>query len=471
MSDARPPLIASAVRGVGVVFFSQVGQYFVAFVVTAVLARFLAPSDFGVFATASVITGLMQVFTNLSNDRYMVKVKSDIHAHYSAVFTSEFCLSLIFFCLTLLLAAFVLPAYGMPEAVLPVQVLALTYFYTPFRVPLGLLDKEMLFVRSKAPGLVGQILGGGIAVYAAVYEFGLWSLVIWRLGAMLAELLIVWIYADVRPRLNLRIPRSILKEMLAFSLPLLGVNLLVYYYTNIDYYVVGKILGKESLGYYWLAFTVSHAFLKAKTAINSVLLPLFCKTNDDAAVLRYFEKITRITAFLYLIPIVIFFFFGREIILLVYGAKWLPVVPIFNVFFVLIAFRAVTGYADNIFLYKGRSDISFKLTVIYAVLLTPLVYFGAKYFDVVGAAVSVLIVNSVVVGVLVWYLYLLTRHTMGYLVRIFLAPLAVIVAVALIVSYSAASLICSAVGFVLAACMVLVVFSVDIRALRNRIAL
>lgn len=430
MIDEQQVLVKNATKGVGLVFLSQGGQYFVVFLVNIVLARILSPADFGVFALASIATGFLQLFTNLSNDRYLVQAKGDFKDKYCTIFTVEFVLSLIVFILVLFSAGAILPRIGMGEAVLPIQVLSLSLFYTPFKAPLSFMDKEMHFFRSKTPALFGQIAGGVIAAVCAIAGAGFWSLVVWRLCSMSFELILAWFFSVQRPRLILYMSMETLREILSFSLPLLGANFLVYYYTNIDYCVVGKLLGKELLGYYWLAFSVSHALLKARTAVNSVILPVFCKAADDSVVIRYFEKITRVTAFIYLVPAILFFIFGREIVIFMYGYKWLPAVPIFKVFMVLIALRAVTGYAENVFLYKGRSDIAMKLTLIYAVLLSPAVYCGTKYFGLMGAAASVLLINGIVAGVIIRYVYLLTGHKMGYLVKLFVYPVAVLSALA-----------------------------------------
>lgn len=470
MSDAQANLVINATKGVGLVFLSQTGQYFVVFLVNIVLARILSPGDFGVFALASVATGFVQLFTNLSNERYLVQVKGNFEEKYCTLFTVEFVLSLVFFILTVCSAGAILPRLGMGEAVLPVQVLALTFFYTPFKATISLLDKEMRFLRSKTPALIGQIAGGGIAAVCAVAGAGFWSLVVWRLAAMSSELVAAWFFSPERPRLILRMSMGTLNEILKFSLPLLGANLLIYYYTNIDYCVVGKLLGKELLGYYWLAFSVSHALLKARTAVNSVILPVFCKTEDDAVVVRYFEKITRITALIYLLPAVLFFVFGRELVVLIYGDKWLPAVPIFKVFMVLIALRAVTGYADNVFLYKGRSDIAMKLTLIYALLLSPAVYCGTKYFGLIGAAASVLFVNGIVSAVLIRYVFLLTGHKMGYLVKLFIYPVAVLAALEAVSAVLGINLLFSCVSLAVCGFMVWRLFLPELLFLRGYLA-
>ena len=47
------------------------------------------------------------------------------------------------------------------------------------------------------------------------------------------------------------------RRLLAFGLPLAGANLLAFLVLNVDYIVVGRVLGAEALGLYMLAFNIS----------------------------------------------------------------------------------------------------------------------------------------------------------------------------------------------------------------------
>ena len=71
---------------------------------------------------------------------------------------------------------------------------------------------------------------------------------------------------------------------ISFGYPLLISGVLVFIAGNVDYYVVDFLLKEEALGFYWMAYQISHYLFFIRTGINKVLYPTLAKIGSFSAV-------------------------------------------------------------------------------------------------------------------------------------------------------------------------------------------
>ena len=64
-----------AVSGVKWTFASQISRQVIQFVSTAILARLLAPSDYGLLAMALVVVGIIELFRDLGTSAALIQRK------------------------------------------------------------------------------------------------------------------------------------------------------------------------------------------------------------------------------------------------------------------------------------------------------------------------------------------------------------------------------------------------------------
>jgi O-antigen/teichoic acid export membrane protein len=67
----------------------------------------------------------------------------------------------------------------------------------------------------------------------------------WRILTFFLEVSILWYIIPYKPKFVWN--SVILKQVVSFGLPLLGGSVLIYYYWNIDYFIIGKLLVRSSL--------------------------------------------------------------------------------------------------------------------------------------------------------------------------------------------------------------------------------
>ncbi|MCK4577731.1 MAG: oligosaccharide flippase family protein [Candidatus Marinimicrobia bacterium] len=370
----------------------------IGFTTQVVLARLLAPEYFGALAFSVMVAFFFSTLANIQGDKYLIREAGDIQEKFNNVFTIEVILATTFSILVIGLAPALMRLLGSEHLTSYVQVLTIAYFYNPFSRVRSLFEKELSFFRARMPMVIAQAVAAGIGILLAYLGFGIWGLVAWRLVTLFTEALVLWWIAPLRPHLALN--RDILRDIFRFCWPLMGSAVLIYFYWNIDYYIVARLLDETQLGYYWLAFQMTHYLTRFRHVINTVLFPTFSRIGDDEIIKKIFAALSDITFILFLIPIVILFFYGETVIVFIFGDKWGPATPVFQIFTVVTAFRMIFGYWDPVVLYYGKTKIPFYMTIYGAISLTIFVSILTPRYGITGAAAGVL--GSISLGTILY---------------------------------------------------------------------
>lgn len=386
-------VIQKSIKGSGVVGLLVGGQYFIAIITQIILARILAPSHFGVLAFVSMIALFFNNFINVHGDKYLVRESEITDEKVNNVFTLETILALSFFIIVIVLAPSIMEVFGKEDQAIFVQFLCISFFYIPLSKLRAIHERELSFYRANLPILIAQLVGGIIAIMLAVNGYGIWSLLWWKVSTLFVEVLILWSISSIRPKFA--IDKNICGEVLSYGKPLLLSSALVFLYSHYDYYIVDRLTSVEQLGYYWLAFQVSHYFLNARTAINKVVFPALSRLNEKKDRYKAFEVITNVMSIIYLIPTIVVLLFGEELITHIYGVKWLPAVKAFQVFFAIVLVKAIASNAGPLLHSEGNTKADLKLSIINFILIVPLVYIGTRYGGIVGASLGILFVGLV----------------------------------------------------------------------------
>jgi O-antigen/teichoic acid export membrane protein len=388
-------LITTSAKGGSVVAGAVLARLAITFVTQVTVARILDPDIFGKLAFATVVAMFLGSFSNLHGDKFVIQHRENPQHALNVAFTLELLAALFFLGIVLVLAPPVMHLLQKPELTIYVQFLALTFFYNPLCRPRCMLEKELMFVQSKLPLVVSQLCGGVIAITLAYYGYGIWSLIWWRLAVPAVEVLILWTIAG---RLRLVWDPGMARALLAFGWPLMGSAFLVFFYYNVDYFIVGHFLpnGEEQLGFYWLGFQAGSYLLMSRQVLMDVFFPVFSRIEDEGLKTRAFQLLTRATAGAFLIPTLTVVFFGRDLVLLVYGSKWEPAVLPFQIVFITVLTRVVVANVGYFHLSSGRTRPQFLVAIVFSILLPPAAYWATLTHQINGTAMSVLLVQVII---------------------------------------------------------------------------
>ena len=253
--------------------------------------------------------------------------------------------------------------------------------------------------------------------------FGIWCFV---LGPM-ARVLVTGIGAQLRhpwrPRFILRMREA--KEYVTFGLKSSGSQILFYFYTNVDYPIVGYYFGDHALGVYRLAYeVVLEPVRMISNVIVDIAFPAFARLRHDATKLIAqfvsFTKLNLITVMTYSAIVLV----AADDVLAVIFPKYAAAAGAVQILCVVAVLRAVSFVVPPLLDGVGRPDRTFTYTVTAAILL-PLAYIGSAVLlgDQLGflsVAVGWAVGYPIAFGVLIY----LAIHTLGWSLRAYVKAVA-----------------------------------------------
>jgi O-antigen/teichoic acid export membrane protein len=157
---------------------------------------------------------------------------------------------------------------------------------------------------------------------------------------------------------------------------------------NLDYILVGHLLGAVDLGLYLLAFNLSSWPANiVSVAVRRVSLAGFSRLAERPAALG--ESFARAVAIVLAVALpmsAVLASFAHPLIDVVYGSKWLPAAKVLGLLCVLGAVRVATELAYDFLVALGRTRPNLWLQLLWAGCLVPALYFGAERWGIVGVA-------------------------------------------------------------------------------------
>jgi len=199
---ARKYTLWAAVSGLEAV--SRLGLQIV---VTAVLARLLAPQDFGVAALILAIVTVFSMFVAIPFEDALAQRKVLRAAHVGAALTASWLAAAVFLLMSVALGQGLAFAYGQSEMALLLPATALSLFpAAPMVIGTALARRRRRFNEIALSSLLANALASGATLVAAFFGAGVWALILFRVAVVLvqAAALAVMLDLDLRPRWSRR---------------------------------------------------------------------------------------------------------------------------------------------------------------------------------------------------------------------------------------------------------------------------
>lgn len=174
-------------------------------------------------------------------------------------------------------------------------------------------------------------------------------------GAVM-QVILLWRMTGFRPRL--RIEGRYLRMLIGFGGPLQLSHLVSWVYLNVDNFYVGKILGTDSLGYYYVAFAMASQVGHVRAAVSRVAFPSFSAFKErPEALARVYSLATRYTTLLALSIALVTIPFAPRFLALLFGERWLAATQAFQFLTVAAVVRTSLGYSGDLLVSLGQTRI------------------------------------------------------------------------------------------------------------------
>lgn len=369
------------------------GAQGVAFVVSIVLARLLAPEAYGTIALVTVFTQILNVFIDSGFGNALIQKKDADDLDFSTVFYFNIAICVLLYLGMFLAAPLIAKFYNDASLISVVRVLSLTLVISGVKnVQQAYVSRTMQFKRFFFATLGGTIGAAVIGIAMAYFGFGVWALVAQQIFNATVDTLILWITVRWRPKWMFSWQR--LKGLFSFGWKLLASSLLDTVYNDLRQLIIGKMYTKTDLAQYNRGKQLPDLLVNnIDTSINSVLLPAMSQVQDDPERVKNMTRRAMKTSTYVIAPVMMGLAFTAEsVIHLILTEKWLPCVPFLRVFCITYMFYPVNTTNLNAIKAMGRSDLFLKLETIKKVIGL-IVLLGTMWFGVMAMAYSLLLTS------------------------------------------------------------------------------
>lgn len=378
-------------------FLERFGSKGITFIVGIVLARLLAPDDFGVIAIVMVFINLCNVFVQGGLNTSLIQKKNADKKDFDVVFCYSFIISAILYLVLFFAAPFISVFYEI-KALNPVlRVYGLTLFLCSINsIQTALLTRRMNFRSIFISNLIAVIVSGAAGILAAYLSFGIWALVVQQVSFYLVS--IIAMQFSVRSLFAFSFSWEKGKSLFSFGWKILLTNLLSVLFVNVRTLLIGKKYNSSDVAYYSKGKSFPDTAMDVVNgSLQSVLLPTFSrKQNDFNSINVSIRRGIGLVSFL-MFPVMLgIALLSKPIVLVLLTDKWEQ--AIFYMQAYCIGYMMVpiqTTYIQAI-TATGRSDSVLKLYFIFFLIqivsILATINYGIVYVVIADLVINLLFV-------------------------------------------------------------------------------
>jgi O-antigen/teichoic acid export membrane protein len=377
MGTTRRKLIS----GITYTAISKYAGMVISLIVTAILARLISPSDFGIVAIATVIITFFGMFSDLGIAPAIVQNKQLSETELADIFSFTvwigIFISLCFFFVSWLIASY----YGTPVLIGICQLLSIDLLFAAFNiVPYALLLKNQEFKFLASRNLIVQTIGGGISILAALNGAGLYALII---NPIFSSVVLFYISFRKYPqKFKKGFHMDSIRKIYTFSSYQFLFNLINYFSRNLDKLMIGRYLSLSALGYYEKSYRLMMLPLQNIThVVTPAMHPVFSELQNDLRELSgSYLRVVRLLAFIGFPGSVFLWFASNELIILIFGNQWGQSVPVFQILSLTVGIQIILSTSGSIFQAANDTKNLFISGLLSAILTISAMFAGIFIF-------------------------------------------------------------------------------------------
>lgn len=356
----------------------------VTFVVTVLLARLLAPSDFGLLALGLLALGVFDRLKDVGVGAGLVQRPGP----WTTLAPTGLTLSVAGAVLLAGACAGCAPQLadllGDDHLVPVLRVLAISLAVSGASVlPDAALRRRMLFSQRTVPELSGAVAKGLVSVVLALAGSGVFSLAWGQVAGAVATTTGYWVayrrqsFGRLRPGWD----RPVATSLLTYGSQLAWVALLSLVLDNLDYVMVGRRLGAEQLGYYTMAFRLPELLVTSVcVVVGQVLFSSFSERARDAGALR--RQFLSATGAIACVTVPVgagLSATAPDLVPVVLGGDFGPSVRVLQLLGLYAAVYSLTFHSGELYKATGKAHVLVWLSVAKLAVFVPVLWLAAGH--------------------------------------------------------------------------------------------
>lgn len=345
-----------------------------------VMARLLAPKEFGLVGMVTAFTGVLNLFRDFGLSTASVQRGHVTDEQISALFWINILVGVVLGVILAGMAPFVAAFYHEPRLVWVSVILASSFIFNGAGVQhTALLERQMRFTALAAIDIISLVISTVVGIAMAATGFGYWSLVAAAVALPLVSTLCLWFTTGWKP--GSPHLREEVHSMLRFGGAFTLINLIVYVAYNLEKVLLGRYWGANALGLYGRAYQLANLPTdNLNSAFWGVAFSGLSRVRHEPArfrsyFLRGYSLVLALT-----IPITIgAALFAHDLVFVLLGPKWNDVAGIFRLLAPTILIFALINPLAWLTFSLGMIGRNLKIVLVLAPLVISGYVLGLPY--------------------------------------------------------------------------------------------
>ena len=358
-----------------------------------VVAALLTPREYGIIGLCTVIAAAAQIVCEFGIWQAIIHRSEPDERYLDTAFTANILGGFLITGALFMAAPWLGDFYGQPDITTMLRVMgAAIVLDSIFYVPDGLLRKELRFKSRALPEVAGSLvavvttialllLGGGVLSYAVGF-------------VMQSATRCILTFRQISWRPRLRISWSCLKEIISYGKYILGTNLIKYVSSNMDYFIVGRVLGAGPLGFYTLAFNLAnYPVTNFAQVLTRIVFPTFATLQGNPIYAkRIYLRVIRLMSAVVAPTLVTLALLATPLVVGLLGEKWQPAIFPLQIIVVAGISRTLSFPSADFLRAFGFAKLPFRVSIAEALVISvTLLLVASRGIDAVALTVAAIL--------------------------------------------------------------------------------
>jgi lipopolysaccharide exporter len=358
----------------------------------AVLARLLAPEDYGLMAMVAVVLGFATVFTDLGLNSAYVQRQEVTPEQRSSLFWLNVAMGGGLTLLVLTCSPLIAVFFGDARLTPLLMLASITFVVTALGQQVKMTAEKALDFRPVAlVEIIAAVVAFVAAVVAAYAGWGVYALILGAIMNAAGGTVLAWMFLSRGWRPMWRFQWAEVRSFLGFGGALVTNNIVNEFNRSIDLLLGGRMLAASALGLYSLPRQI---VFQIQGLVNPIItrvgFPLIAQVQTDIPKVRsIYLKTLNMTAATNAPLYVGIAFFAPEVVSIMLGDKWLAATDLLRLLAIWGFLRSTGNPVGSLLLGMGRADLALKWNLAMLCLVSPVLWMGSHY-GILGLAWSLL---------------------------------------------------------------------------------
>jgi O-antigen/teichoic acid export membrane protein len=364
-----------------------------------VLAKALAPAEFGILAIAALTYNILSAINELGMADALTYLQDRIDQATRTALSLVLAAGLVLMGLTWIFAPVIASFFHSPDATFVIRGFAVCLpFDASAQVPIGRLTRALSFRRRAVTDSVPSVIGGLVTIAVVVAGYPLIGLVAGQIASSVANAVIAFLLG---PRCLPGWDSEMARQLVNYGGYLTAANLINLGLLNVDYIVVGHVLGPVALGLYSLAYRICYMpYLAISVVANGAVFPYYCRLPSREAIGQASENTISLINAVIIPWFAGLVLFADHIVLL--GSKWAPAAGAVRFLAIYGFFLSLILSALQVLKAAGRANLVFAGRGLHLAVLTGVLIGTARAGITVVALDQALVAAGIAIVTCLW---------------------------------------------------------------------